>query len=258
MVLRGLLSFLTLVFMVPCAMPQNAAYSEAVFDKRYLDTMDLIEQDIRVQLPEFRLIKSDEQFTKRRNAMSPIKTKFYERDVQVTLHDMATGEPLETCLSPCELLRQAGFEYWAVGYKYGHFPYVFPVFPEDEFIVFQTDIGMTEILDLVIACRRTFEGLKRKIDGNAAPCVRQPPRIPMEAERSGHCYVNFDVDEQGYTENIRVDTCSEEMFRLYTEDAVSWWYYKPKVLAGTAVKQLGERSKVIFVLSDENGEVIPE
>ena len=92
----------------------------------------------------------------------------------------------------------------------------------------------------------------------AKVCLRTPPAMPPDAERSGYCEMLFDIGRNGKPENVNAALCTEDAFRDASEMAVKWWRYYPAKEAGRYVKQEGVKSRVMFKLVGENGELIPE
>lgn len=95
-------------------------------------------------------------------------------------------------------------------------------------------------------------------DRDAQPLVRIPPIMPLRAEKSGHCKVRFDVSAEGQPFNVDTLNCTQSLFKRASIKSVQKWKYNPKVLEGRAVARTGVESTIIFRLTDERGNVIPE
>jgi len=93
---------------------------------------------------------------------------------------------------------------------------------------------------------------------DAQPIVRIPPIMPPWAKRSGHCQMQFDVDEKGYTYNIKALYCTQDVFSEASIASLSRWKYNPKIVNGKPVKQTGVTSKIAYKLVDECGNLLPE
>lgn len=96
------------------------------------------------------------------------------------------------------------------------------------------------------------------VDSEEKPIIRNPPKMPMRAERSGHCQAEFDINAQGVPFNITTPYCTQSMFSRPTIKAVETWKYRAAVQDGTARTSRSIRTKVSFNLNDENGRLIPE
>lgn len=90
------------------------------------------------------------------------------------------------------------------------------------------------------------------------PIFRPPPTLPVQATKSGHCLIAFDVSASGAPFNIAATSCSQSIFRRGAIKAVGKWKYRPKVVDGTAVARAGLTTKISFQLLDERGNLIPE
>lgn len=95
-------------------------------------------------------------------------------------------------------------------------------------------------------------------DRNEQPIIRNPPTMPMRADRSGHCIMAFDVTAEGTPFNVKAVSCSQSLFARASERAVSRWRYNPKIVDGQPVARQGMRNQITFNLVDERGNLIPE
>lgn len=95
-------------------------------------------------------------------------------------------------------------------------------------------------------------------DTSGGPIHRVEPAMPLRADRSGHCMMEFDVTPQGTTMNVRVLSCSQSHFEAPSVKAVQKWKYRPAVSDGSYVTRTGVRTKLTFELTDERGRIIPE
>lgn len=90
------------------------------------------------------------------------------------------------------------------------------------------------------------------------PLVRISPIMPKGADRSGRCIVLFDVSENGYALNAQVVSCTHKMFEKNALIAVVKNKYRPRYVNGEAVVRKNAKTEVRFVLTDKNGNILPE
>ncbi len=95
-------------------------------------------------------------------------------------------------------------------------------------------------------------------DRDARPLVRFPGEMPANADRSGRCVMQFDVNEDGIPYNVRAVSCTHKMFELNAVRAVQKFKYRPKIIDGAPVHRYGVLDEIVFRLTDENGNVVPE
>lgn len=94
--------------------------------------------------------------------------------------------------------------------------------------------------------------------GFVQPLVRYPAQMPKQADRSGRCILEFVVNEEGTPFNVRLESCTHEMFERNALLAVSKYKYRPNFVEGEATKMYGVKTEVTFVLIDEDGNILPE
>lgn len=232
--------------------------SERVIKK--LNTMyTAAEAHLQTKFPSYKLITRVRKFDERLNASSvhPIKTN--PPKAIAALHDLNTGEPLESCRTPCNLHLDVNRTYLLALFKTGH-------------VVQTREISMANynpaskpyILGFNVVgaeyagrkCLRDF-AQSEKIDGEAKPCMRVPALMPHQAETSGYCIMNFDLTARGLTENIRVKSCSDPVFGFNSEAAVQWWVYTPTVERGVAVPTRDMQTRITYNLRGPDGELVP-
>jgi len=102
----------------------------------------------------------------------------------------------------------------------------------------------------------TREGISRLEAGlpfisGTAPLVRIPPIMPPQATRSGHCHVDFDVNQTGQPINVKTTSCSENLFAASSVASVQKWKFEPKA-------QKNKKTKITFRLADHCGNIHPE
>ena len=251
--------FVTILMMLTAsALSVSPAYSQSVWLTNYLaENNKKLEDGVRLQLRDFRLVKDVRNYAERFNDRQPLKIESDPSEAVATLHDISTGEALESCLTPCDLHINQVQEYLLVLYKFAHEPVVFPVGFGDHIGTVWLGADYLEIAKKHIACYTEFLD-REKIDGDAEVCLRTPPIMPAEAQKSGHCNVEFDVSKEGRPSNIQTTYCTEELFSAASKQSVSWWFYHPKVERGTSVERKRVSNKITFRLTDEDGQVIPE
>ncbi len=96
------------------------------------------------------------------------------------------------------------------------------------------------------------------IDSQYQPIVRAAPIMPLNAHRSGHCRVRFDVSSQGLPFNIELVSCTDRVFARNTIKSVENWKYLPKTVGGRPITVENVENIVRFNLTDERGRLIPE
>ena len=117
--------------------------------------------------------------------------------------------------------------------------------------------GFPEYVDYVRkAAEKKEKGEPDYLD--AQPIVRIPPFMPPRATRSGHCQMQFDVDEKGNTYNVEALYCTQDVFSKASIASLSRWKYNPKTVNGKPTKQTGVTSKMAYKLVDECGNLLTE
>jgi protein TonB len=96
------------------------------------------------------------------------------------------------------------------------------------------------------------------IDTNPQPIVRSVPSMPSRANKSGHCNVRFNVSAEGTPYDIETTYCTQSIFERATLRSVSKWKYRPRIQDGRAVAMTGVTNRVVYRLTDEKGNIIPE
>lgn len=226
----------------------------------YYKQLKKFEAKVALEKPNFRLIMREESFEERFNAVNPVTIKTKPEGAISTLYDFNTGEPLETCKTPCDLHIDNSSLYFAVALKPGHNPYpmIFSGKNEDNTRPeVWLGINYFDMIQKARTCYKDFQDAP-KVDGDVSPCLRVPPVMPPWAEESGHCKVIFDVTAKGRIKNAKTTSCTHDYYKQPSLQSMTWWAYTPKVERGVAVNQIGVPSKISFKLSDENGNLIPE
>jgi len=267
------LSFISLVSLVFSFPVLAEAQSNTELER------ELIER-VRSHYPEFRLVKKIEDFPERYNTSVklPIRgasgTGSATERALVTLHDGNTGEPLESCFTPCNLHKAPGRPVFVFPYKFGHFTYpneieadpdqmrlIYPYWSNEYQVKLGPDYRKVFLKRKI--CQREFENMER-IDRDAKPCYRIPPPMP-DVNYSGKCKMIFDVSPKGFVKNAKIRECSNPIFEDPSFFALSQWTYFPKVEQGMPVTRTGVKTTLTFAVTDfddtlldENGERIED
>ncbi|GLS90990.1 protein TonB [Psychromonas marina] len=84
----------------------------------------------------------------------------------------------------------------------------------------------------------------------AMPLYRVQPRYPRKAARlgkEGYVVLSFDINEAGRVMNVNVlDANPRRLFEREAERALKQWKYKPMLVNGEAVSQLGQTIRLDF------------
>mgnify|MGYP001055450098 CR=1 FL=1 len=96
------------------------------------------------------------------------------------------------------------------------------------------------------------------LEPNAQPILRRPPIFPPTASRSGSCDVTFNVNAKGYTKDVVADTCTDPIFMRPSVLSINRYEFTPRMQDGRAVSICGVKTKISFILTDENGARVPE
>ena len=196
-------------------------------------------------LRDFKMIKRVQPFEARLNATEKVEYITKPAGAVVTLHDPVTGEPLESCESPCFLSVDPMRNYLIYAYKFGHrgqFRQYYPDMSLDNRTIYMGS-NYLELHRKKQACYRDWQR-SDKIDAEAQACFRIPPIMPSEAERSGHCKVTFDVDAKGQPFNMRTTFCTNYIFEAPSLHAISWWHFEPRTERGQALIQENVETKM--------------
>jgi len=89
--------------------------------------------------------------------------------------------------------------------------------------------------------------------GDYLPLVRIAPIYPENARRrsiEGSCVVQFDVNEQGATRNVRILKCDSRYFHRASINAVSRFKYQPRIINGQAVIVKDVKTRFKYRLED--------
>lgn len=231
------------------------------------------ERMVQTTVPQFKLIREVGVFPriKGKTVDVPIRINNHELKnvtrpnsppIIATLHDRRSGKPLDNCQAPCTLQSPAVPPGMLTFYRYGSVPVhqgaeVYAYFDDDR----EAYIGFNEVDHQIERehCAREFLVIRElEPSRDAEPCVRIPPMMPPEAERSGHCMMAFNVSKSGDPIDARADACTEQIFCEPSLRAVQRWIYYPKLKYGEVETRTGVESKMSFRLTDEEGLVLPE
>ena len=86
------------------------------------------------------------------------------------------------------------------------------------------------------------------------PLVRIPPVMPPNANNSGYCRMEFDVQPSGDPANVKALYCTRDLFERSAVTAVSRWKYSAPPSGET---YSGIQTQMSFQLINSLGEVLP-
>jgi len=92
--------------------------------------------------------------------------------------------------------------------------------------------------------------------------LRLPPKMPIDATKSGHCIYDLSIDANGSVENVTIVSCSENIFEAATLEAAYQSRYPRRYLPNegncrAVAYELKDR-RYTYQLFDEDGLIIPE
>jgi hypothetical protein len=241
-------------FVAPAVADKPQSFQDWLVD-RDVKFEEFVQQSLR----QFELVKSVRAFDTRLNATEKVSFETVPSRAVLTLHDIDTGEPLESCTSPCSLSLDPANDYGLAAYRAGHIPVFQGINIDIPERLRTVDLGpdFRQLYIKKLQCRLEWQKSEKE-DSDATPCFRIPPQMPEGAKRSGHCQMVFDVDETGQPRNIRVTFCTDPIYEAPSMGTIHWWHYTPKTERGQALVQTGIESKMTFRLADEAGNLIPE
>lgn len=99
-------------------------------------------------------------------------------------------------------------------------------------------------------------------DFDARPIKRTPPRYPERCMRSARStemvYVEFDVNEKGATQNIRVVESTNKCLEGSSIASVAKWEYAPKTVDGVPAKREGVQTLITYELVGSGVPISPQ
>lgn len=247
---------------VPISAKNLPPRQRALMSRFITDHINFIKEGERIMqdtLPNFKFVMTEKSFDKRLNATETYRARSMPSGSIATLHDFHTGEPLESCKTPCNLSVAPTQSYHISHYKMGHLPFIRINTPEDRtFETIPRNLGadMLEAFLIGMQCQTEFRAQKNKADQDAKPCYRVPPLTPPDTYESGFCIAVFDVNQNGFTENIKAKDCTHPNFKRQSEAVVRSWTYTPKIERGQAVTQRGVETKLTYRIVDLSGELL--
>lgn len=113
-------------------------------------------------------------------------------------------------------------------------------------------------LDIILSKRESAncEAQEGEVTREAQALVRIPPFMPMGANTSGSCNMQFDVNKAGQTVNIKTLSCTDDIYDYASRRALSQWKYNPRIINGELAGACGIKNTIKFKLIDERGEII--
>ncbi len=234
--------------------------------------VDFMVEQLQQKYPDFRIVKTIEDYPERYNANIPIQITTTRSDGRkdikalITLHDGTTGTPVESCYAPCVLHKAYGQKAFASVYKDGYFSIPLGIDDRDVLLAdseywndkYEISLGVNYKFAQYqrVLCAKKFKNLPKE-DKDTSPCYRIPPMIP-QVEFSGFCRVAFDVSKEGSTKNFRIKECSDLVFEIPSQMTVGLWTYHPKIERGVAVERTGVESKLVYRVTDYDGHPLDE
>ena len=94
---------------------------------------------------------------------------------------------------------------------------------------------------------------KAYLDRDIVPCRNIPPLSPPRQEENGYCEMTYDVNAEGFTENIAAKICTHERLKRASETALRKWLFLPKIQNGTSVAAPNQNTKFKFVILPDDG-----
>lgn len=261
--LTGLVGASSLASAEDRPVPKDAKYMRAYMTQIAKIGDGGIEAGIRKDLPKFRFVKSPaETYDPIFGANRTLDLVARNVDGAVgSVHDVKTGEILFGCDLPCSVDINGQSDYVIVMRKLGHLPdiRVFdPTYPVGEpFSQFMSE-SMIEHGERIGQCWADHEAAGFPDVTEPTVCARLPPVMPEQANRSGHCMIQFDVLETGWVTNERTVSCTQPLFAKASLSAIQMWYYVPKTQRGQTLRTTGFETKITFRLTDESGVLIDE
>lgn len=90
----------------------------------------------------------------------------------------------------------------------------------------------------------------------AMPLYRVEPRYPrkaLRANKQGYVVLSFDINEIGRVVNVQViDANPQRLFEREAKRALKKWKYKPMLVEGKAVSQLGQKIRLDFKMESSS------
>jgi len=91
------------------------------------------------------------------------------------------------------------------------------------------------------------------------PIYTPPPNIPPRAEKSGHCIYEIRVSSEGKVDDVLSLECSNEIYVQPTKHSLLKWKFTPKTNENNQATSFKYGpTKIVYRLTDINGEIIPE
>jgi len=229
------------------------------YSDRYKTQLSLYESILQSQYKEFKLIRELPSETKAAGSMK-IDVSTSPQGAVATLHNLKTGKPLMSCVTPCELKGRSKKTYRIVYFKDGYLPsyhLVTPIFRKRiDYPPYKLDPyeKMTEKYDV---CASKMSKWMSKDRPNPIACAKRSPTLPARSVRSGICEIAFNVDVTGYPSSILLKKCSEKVFEDKSLTAAAWWRFYPRIENGRAVAAPNVSRDFNYVMKNSKGKVIP-
>lgn len=274
------------LFILPLLLiPANAIASDRTFGLD-VETIQILEAqeaftEASIQqdgLPEFRFIRDPNSIPERLDIVGPfvdvpisLDARLAERmeraslpSLVATLHNIETGEPLQSCAAPCVLDRLADETVFLILYRFGGQIQFVELPTQDSYlptILSRMSQAFNAADDAVKRAECQARGDAKRsqsLSTDAELCFGITPPLPPSARRSGHCIVDFDVTAEGLTENIRARECTEFHFCKSSALSVVSSHYVPKIELHAFVAQTGLERTIRYTVKDQYDRLLPE
>jgi len=117
-----------------------------------------------------------------------------------------------------------------------------PIQPLGELAGVGVDVGMVDVAVATLA--------PVKMSHQAMPLYRVEPRYPAKARQhraEGHVVIRFDIDENGVPIGLKIiEAQPKRLFDREALVALKQWRYQPKLVNGSATRQIGQTVKLEF------------
>lgn len=245
------------------AKTQYLLHSVEETKKRFIKRQDAWEQSLPDYFSDIRLIKTVSDappLLPFKDGQIALRMAAQQGEAIASLHHAVTGAPLQTCLTPCDIYGEPNTDYIFVFYKAGHLTKSYQA-NSDDWRLNRHDIYMGEnyfeLLETTKRCIVDFSA-SLKSDSDAEICVHISPELTHNIDNAGACDVLFDISPTGYPRNIRIMETSSKRYGQACEQAITWWFYKPKVEAGEPVWVRDVSIRFSSEVTDELGNKIIE
>lgn len=226
---------------------------------RYEEQLSLYERTLQFKYNEFKLVRNLPAESK-----TPGSVKFdvstSPQEAIATLHDLKTGAPLMSCVTPCELKGNGKKTYRIVYFKDGYLPSYHPVTPHVrkrlEYPPYKL-VNYNKMTEKYDVCDSKMSKWMSKDRPKPVACAKRSSNLPAKTVRSGNCEVAFDLSDDGYPRNVAIKSCSERLFEDNSLAAAVWWRFYPQIQNGQTVAADNIFRDFKYILHNSKGKEIP-